>query len=207
MGSLFAKSSKIQPENHYKNSGQKKPKHPRKKRLSLYDLPTSLEELVALYQKHDILPTHKDGYLLELVGPEIAKSRGDKINDGFKFKMVGKTTHPQYYSIRPKLLENSKFHMLVDFWRLYDIAMDTPHNIIAEKHGLVHDVFPASGKPYRDVNYSPITRLRSSVFQLVTAHAEDLYFQIPRNRLGGPTKIIALDATVIGQGSKNGVVI
>ena len=206
MGGLFS-GSKVRPENMSKNSGHKKVKHPRKKRFDVWDVPTTLEDLVALYQEYEILPREKDGYKLKLVGPEVAKSRGDKINDGYKFQMVGKTSDPRFVSIRPVLLRNSKNHILTDFWRIYELALDTPHNIIAEKHGLVHDVFPVDGEAYKDVNYAPITRLRADVIQMVTAHAEHMYFSNPENAFGGPKEIVTLDAVSLGHKSKNGNVI
>ena len=203
MGSLFTKS-RVHPDNRPPNKGHQKTKHLRKQRCSMWDLATTIPALVAVYQHYGILPTTKDGYELELVDSSIAKSRQDALNDGFKFRMVGKTTQPQFCSIRPTLRKNSKQNMLLDYWMLYDIALDTPHVAIAEKYGMVHDVFPENLKPYKDVNYSPVTKLRKDVFQLVTAHSENVYWE--KNPSGGSGKILVLDSGTLGGKSKNNMV-
>ena len=204
MGSLFS-TSRIDPKNRPINRGHKKPIHPRKSRFSIWKLATTIPLLVAQYQEYGILPTEKDGYPLKLVGIDEAKSQADLLNDGFKFRMVGKTSNPQFCTIRPILRKNSKQNMLLDYFMRYDIAIDTPHVQIAEKHGLVHDVFPPYAEPYKEVNNKPVTKLRSGCFQLVTAHAENEYWK--KNKAGGPGEIVVLDAMTLGKKSKNNMVI
>ena len=67
-----------------------------------------------------------------------------------------------YPSIRPVILQQGMKPMVEEFSILRMIARDMPHKGICEEFGLVYKATTEDGRTYTEINYKPVTRLRSN---------------------------------------------
>ena len=141
-------------------NGRFSPKDCKPKFTSEINLPKTNLDVIKLYQKFGILPTHFKNTHLDLKIVQLKGSkRGDVLNDLLSLSLPTTDIYP---SVRPILNRHSKIDLVKANQILYDICLDIKHVSICQKHGWVKS--GSNGK--LNVNNAPVTRLRSNFFSL-----------------------------------------
>ena len=133
--------------------------------IDLDSLPKTNQSLIALYQKHGILPVKRNGIELKLT----QMKHGDKNNDNLIFYSP---SDRQYPSIRPHMNVDGKLPLVIFHKILYLLLLNVSHRAIASMLGWKY----YDGQNKQQYRTKPIMRIRSNNF-FVNSFYDNVFIQ------------------------------
>lgn len=171
--------------------------YPSTTHISESQLPTTIKEVVSLWQQYDILPQVINGKQLDV---RTSKRNGNKFNENLAFKLLGGKTS-RYRSIVPPLISNAKISILEINNYFYEFSLDSQIVAIATKKGFVKTLFKPNGEMVKSVNNESILHYRRIYQSILIAHEKF----IKPIKLGGPRVEVEADCGKLGRDQKGGV--